>query len=389
MKTLIVSSYHADWAPKVDGQGRVTDWSAFDSNLGGMLDGSWFKENPRAGVPVPTLYLPLFEGWPLNFRDHYKPGNGVPVNGKDEKQKLKHDTLALPIEEALDQTFKDAFANCVKDFVKHFKEKGWNRTVAECYLNNKPNYGYTMWTLDEPTTYLDWAALNCFGELWKKGVEDPEVYTLAWQQDLFAKGLSGLKRDRATFLFRGDISRPMWQGSCSDGLMTIIYIGGVQFEMARLIRDLKVRAPAVLYAYGACNEPDRSNWESAAWCLKAYAVDSDGVLPWQSLAGPEALSKLNGEALIVDAGKLGHALASFRVHALRRGAQDCELLRLLQLKKGWSRAHIGLLVSQKVPLDASFKQKFSDDAAAVTFGSLTSQGFCELKEGVLQLLGGN
>ena len=42
-------------------------------------------------------------------------------------------------------------------------------------------------------------------------------------------------------------------------------------------------------------------------------------------------------------------------------------------------------VSQKVPLAATFRQQFPDEAAAITFGTLTAQGFCELKEGVLQL----
>jgi hypothetical protein len=66
---------------------------------------------------------------------------------------------------------------------------------------------------------------------------------------------------------------------------------------------------------------------------------------------------------------------------LRRGAQDAELLRLLQLKNGWSREHCGLLVAQKVPLTSYFPQNPDP-----IYGTLTSQGFCEMKEGVLQLL---
>lgn len=377
---------HGDWNPAVDDKGHVSDWSQFDANLGGLLDGSWFKDNPRSGVPVPCLYLPLHEGWPRNFRNHYRPGENVPLNGKDPNEKLKHDVLAKPIEEAMDQAFQEAWVTCAKDFYRHAEEKGWNRTAFEFYLNNKPNYGYTLWTLDEPVVYTDWAALNFFGRLAKQGINDPEVYTPRFFQDYFEKGLSGMNRSRPTFLFRGDISRIMWQGSCSDGIMNVVYANGEALAMPRLIRNDKLRMPAVIYVYGGCNKPSLANWESAAWCLKAYASGMDGVLPWQSLGGPNCLKQLNEEGLIIHAGQYGDAVASFRVHALRRGAQDCELLRLLQLKNGWSRGHIGLLVSQKVPLTAQFKQKFSDEAAAVTFGSLTSQGFCEMKEGVLQLL---
>ena len=110
------------------------------------------------------------------------------------------------------------------------------------------------------------------------------------------------------------------------------------------------------------------------------------MLPWQSLGGKGSLTKLNKNGLIVNAGKYGHAVASFRVHALRRGAQDCELLRMLQLKRGWSRDHVGLLVSQKVPLTAKYRQAHVDEAAAMTFDTLTSQGFADMKEGVLLLL---
>jgi len=381
---------HSDWAPKVDPEGHVVDWSSFDANLGGLLDGSWFAGNPRAGVPVPTLYLPLFEGWPMDFRKHYNPGPGVPVNGKDRNAKLKHDTLAKPIDQAFDEAFKTAFRNCTADFVAHFQAKGWNRTLVELYLNNKPNWGYTMWTLDEPFEYLDWAALNFFGRLYKQGINDPEVYTPGWHRRLYEQGLAAMGRSRPTFLFRGDISRPMWQGSVSDGIIDIMYVGGAYTRLPRLLRNAKERMPTILYAYGSCNPPSRSNWESAAWCLKTFALNGDGVLPWQSLGGPSALTRGDrrggGNALIIDAGKFGHALASFRVHALRRGAQDCELLRLLQLKNGWSREHIGLLVAQKVPLTAQFRQQFTDEAAAITFGTLTARGFCEMKEGVLQLL---
>ena len=376
-----------DWTPRIDDRGRVTDWSSFDRNLGGLLDGTWFADHPRPGVPVPTLYLPLFEGWPRNFRKHYQPGQGVPLDAKDANQKLRHDILARPIDEAMDQAFKDAWVACTRDFVAHARAKGWTRTIFECYLNNKPKYGYTLWTLDEPFEYLDWAALNFFARLFKEGVHDPAVYTRAWHERFDAQGLAGMNRERPTFLFRGDVSRPMWQGNVSDGLMNILYSGGVLTEVPRLLRFTKLRAPTILYAYGSCNPVGRSNWESAAWCLKTFTLNGDGVLPWQSLSGAGALTKPTPTALIVDTGhRHGHAVASFRVHALRRGAQDCELLRLLQHKMGWSREHLGVLVGQKVPLTSEFRQQFTDQAAAVTFGTLTGQGFCEMKEGVLQLL---
>lgn len=394
---------HWDWAPKTDEKGRVTDWTTFDRNLGGLLDGSWFKDNPRAGVPVASLYLPQFEGYPLDYRKHYHPGEGVPVNGGKKwssskayakemsLMKLKHDCLARPIEEAIDQAYKDAFVNNTRDFVEHFKKKGWNRTLFQCYLNNKVLWGYCMWVLDEPFDYLDWKALNFWGELWKQGVNDPDVYTRKWQEELFRKGLAAMKRDRPTILYRGDISRAGWQGTLSDGLMNILYANctAVKWDR-RMLEDHKRRMPTILYSYGGCNPYTDTNWSTATWCLQSYAHGCDGVLPWQSLGkglnNPDP--KGSGNALIVDAGEYGHAIASFRIHAMRRGAQDCELLRLLQLKKGWTRHQIAALVMQKIPLANNYhpKRRFIDEVTGTSFRGLSGRSFIELKEGVLRLL---
>jgi hypothetical protein len=371
------------WLPRVGPDGQVTDWSPFDNGIGDLFDGSCVKDNPRAGVPVPTFYIPLFEGWPLNYRNFYSPGPGVPVSSR---QKLKHDILAKPIEQAMSQKYKDVFIQCTREFAEHTKAKGWTNTLFQMYQNNKFSGGHSMWTLDEPRQYTDWAAINFWADLFKKGISDPEVYTRKWHEDYFALGLKKMNRDRATLLYRGDISRPQWQGSMSDGLMNNLYANSGQFSMFRLMRSHKKRMPAILYCYGSCNPVNRSNWESAAWCLKAYAHHCDGVLPWKSVGNERALQRPDQTALVVVRGGGKPPAASFRVHALRRGAQDCELLRLLQIKKGWSREQIGLLVSQKIPLTSKFKQAKAEDASAVTFNSLTAQGFCELKEGVLKLL---
>ena len=379
---------HPDWAPGVDESGKVTAWARFDRNLGPLLDGSNFKENPRSGVPVPTIYLPLFEGWPLNYQKYYEPGPGIAKGSRDQDDYVKHHILAKPIDQAMSRQFKDAWRTCVGEFYSHAREKGWDRTIFECYLNDKPNYGYASWTLDEPSIYRDWEALNFFAGMWKQGINDPEVYTLNWMEDLYARGLNGMNRGRPTFLFRGDISRMNWQGNLSDGLMTMVYAGGGGFDFFRTMQRHKVRMPAVLYAYGACNAYEKNNWENAAWCLKAFAHECDGVLPWQSLGNgltnpdPDGY----GNALIVDGGPYGNAIASFRVHALRRGAQDAELLRLLALKKSWSRQQAGFFASQRVPLIAQYKQKFNDEAAGHAYGALSSQGFIELEEGMLELL---
>lgn len=373
-----------DWRPKTDKSGRIVDWSEYDKNLGGLFDGSWFKDNPRSGVPVPCLYMPHHEAWPIDFRKHYDAG--CPIESGDKEKMTRHNIRAKPIEEAIDAEYRSRFVANVREFYEHARKKGWTRTCFQMFQNSKSwKGGYTLWTLDEPYKSADWMALNFWGRLWKQGINDPEVYTRKWHEEYFRKGLAGMKRDRPTFLYRGDISRPQWQGSVADGIMTIIYGGGD----LRMMRFHRLRMPAILCTYGACSNHTDNNWKTVAWCVKSYAAYYDGVLPWQALGHVEALKEGDkprwGNALIIDTGgKFGEAIASFRVHALRRGAQDCELLRLLQLKRGWSREHIGLLLAQKIPLGR--QHQVTDEAAAVEFGQMDAGSFCELKEGILKLL---
>jgi len=363
---------HEDLKPLAGPDGRVTDWTGYDKNIGPLLDGSAFKDSPRAGVPVAVLYLPQNESWPLPMLGNYDPG--APLAG--ENWKPIHDILSKPPEQAFSQAYQDAFVNSMSDFVKHAEEKGWNRTILEAFHNNKYQYNKdklrgTAWTMDEPASYLDWHALLFYSRL------DHKAFAAA---------------KTTHFVFRGDISRPMWQGSCFDGYMEMLVAGGDLFSMPALIQDMKRRNQMTVYVYGAANNQDRANHETTAWCLKAHVHECDGALPWQSLGGDEAFDKgdnpQNGNALIVDGSKrFGvNAIASFRVHAFRAGAQLVELLRLLEQKKGWGRGHSGALVSQFIPLGAEFRQAFADDAAAVKFGELNGDRFVQLKEAILKLL---
>ncbi len=375
-----------NWIPETDNQGNVTDWSQYEKNLGGLLDGSWFEDNPRSGIPVPVLYLPFNEAWPLNYRAYYQPGTSTKSGNRENM--TKHHILAKPLEQAMDTTYQDAFVNSVDQFYNHAEQRGWTRTTFQFYQNNKgAKGGYSLWTLDEPYKVADWMAINFWAGLFKKGINDPEVYSHKWHDEyLHNGGVQNMGRKSPVFLYRGDISRPNYQGSFSDGLMTQLYGHGD----LRMMRDMKTRAPMLLASYGKANDFMGNDWETAAWCLKAYSNYRDGVLPWQSLGPDAALERgdkaVNGNALILPQTRFNKPVASFRVHALRYGAQMAELLRLLQLKNNWSREHINLFVNQRVPLGGEMILKNPDITQAQKFEGLSGQGFIELKEGILQLL---
>ena len=359
-------SVNPDYVPELGGTGadvRVADWSKFDRLMGPLLDGSAFAGNPRGPVPVRTFYLPFHEQWPLPLKGYY----AFEEFPKDESVMIRHQFEAPPIDEAFPESYKQAFRNVVGDFVSHFEERGWTETEFQCYLNNKYYYwGGLYWIFDEPVVRDDWQGIRFYGELFKQG-----------------------KADAATtqFSYRGDVSRSWWQYDQLDGLMDTIYYNSEIFGLPGFARHFNRRIPAPR-VYGACNPVEVANHQSAAWCLKAYAMGLSAVLPWNSLGGAESLKQPEQTALIVPGELAGYEgpVVSLRVFALRRGAQDVELLRLLAQQQGYLPEQIGSLVAQKVPLTSQFEQEFMDEAAALTFGKLSAQGFAELKEGVLVLL---
>ncbi len=353
------------YAPALAGGGgdtHVSDWSDFDRLIGPLLDGSAFNDNPRAGVPVKTLYLPLFEHWPLALWDYY-PFHG---SSKEESVMLKHMLEAPPVETAFPAPYRQAFTRVTADIVSHAEQQGWTGTDFQMYLNNKYDWGGTYWTLDEPSGRDDWQALRFWAQLYRAG-------------------LTGMRNTH--FRFRGDVSSPWWQYDQLDGLMDTIYYNNEIFDLPGFARAYYRHLPDP-HVYGTCNDIAAANHESALWCLKAYLLGLNGALPWNSLGEAESLRRPEDTALIVPGTLAGYEgpVASLRVFALRRGAQDVEILRLLAQQKGYSRDQMAALVAQKVDLGSSFTQTFPEEAARVKFGETSAQAFVELKEGALVLL---
>jgi hypothetical protein len=353
------------YAPAIAGGGagvHTTEWRDFDRIMGPLLDGSAFRDNPRASVPVKTFYLPLSEHWPLSFWNYY-PFQGDP---RQEADMARHALEAPPVDGAFAAEYTAGWERVAREFGEHLSAKGWSRTDFQCYFNDKPTYGGTWWTLDEPMGRDDWLALRFWAGLFKEATRDLKLPNLR---------------------FRGDISRPWWQYHMLDGRMDTIYYNSEIFGLPEFARDFNRRIPDP-HVYGAANDVAESDHQTAAWCLKAYALGLNGVLPWQSLGDAEALRKPDQTALIVPGDLAGHhgPVASLRVLALRRGAQDVELLRLLAQKRDWTAEQVGVLVASRVPLGSEFSQHFQDEAAALGFGDLSAEGFVEVKEGVLMML---
>ena len=362
-----------EYIPSVAGSGagmKVADWSKFDNIMGPLLDGSAFDDK----TPLPVLYLPFHENWPVSVDTLNYSGR---KHGKGVRDEFFQTAPAL--DKLFPADYKAAFSAVAGDFARHLAEKGWTKTEYQCYLNNKPNYredgnGTAWWTLDEPYNYTDWEALKLYGQMFYKGIE----------------GLANTP-GKPTMFFRGDISRPAFQRNIMRGLMGCMYAGGAFFDRWIACSVMARDYPMSVRAYGSCNPVERPSLESQAWCIKSFIYGGDGVLPWQTIAGPGSLRSADTEAIIIDGQKdfpsVKGPVASLRLKALRRGEQDVEYLNLLMKTKGYTREQVRDLVLRKLNLKTEFKQKFSDDAAAVSFGSLSEADIASICEAIAQVIG--
>lgn len=353
--------------PGLSGKGKdiKVDWSEYDRLAGPLLSGELFKDNRRSGMPLEVMPLPFADSWPTAMTPENYAYAGYWAKRGDKVEKLnEHYMTAPPIEQALSREYQDAFQAVQRQFIEHFREKGWDRTEMQCMfmgkITHRTQFGVNMWwTTDEPYFWADWLALRFFKKLWTegRGGGSPAIWGA-----------------------RADVSRPQWQADLLDGIVTSIYFHGGLFSdpaMHRRVTELSRRGGYQLRVYGGANRDTRSNSETLAWILDARLKGANAALPWQTLGGERALddndkSAFGGSALFVPGQRLGQkVLADMRVKAFRDGQQVIEYLELIAAKNGLRNEQLAAMVNECVGLRTSVLEGASaDDADAVRMGAL-------------------
>jgi hypothetical protein len=337
-------------APKWDG--KRLDFKAWDERFGPYFDGSAFADLPRKGVPLERFYLPLFENWPTPMEGNY--------NG---------DYWA---DRAFPARYRAAFVEVSRQFAEHFRAKGWDDTMFECYFNGKNNFkaegwsrGTCPWLLDEPFNFQDYWALRYFGAA-------------------FHEGVSKAKPGKAKLVFRCDISRPEWQRDALDGLLDDNVVGGAFRRYRRIVLDRKEAQGQVVIEYGTTNAIEDANVQPVGWSIDAWALGVDGVLPWQTIGDNNSWKQADTLSLFYPApsGWGGAPVPSIRLKAFRRGQQDVEYLTLWSIAKGEPRWAVGRRVREALGLVAERKGTGAggEDAGVVHYGRLRPQDLAALRD---------
>jgi hypothetical protein len=323
------------------------DWTAWDAEFGPLLDGSAFRDLPRAGVPVDAFYLPLNENWPMDHERHFRGGYWI--------------------ESAYPDDYWREFRAAAAQFAAHFAAKGWTEPMFEFYLNNKVYFkrdrgnrwdaSSAAWILDEPVNTQDFWALRRFGlEFWR-GVQP---------------------HPGARFTFRADISRPEWQRDLLDGVTSAEVVSGVLRTYRERVMKRAARFGNLVYMYGAANRIGTPNTMPAAWCVETWALGADGVVPWQTIGKAEAWKTPDHLALFYPTPD--GPVPSLRLKAFRAGQQLTEYLTLYASLSGQGRAAVGAAVLAEPGLRPELEKKSEADAGTSLYGTAAHHTLVALRQ---------
>ena len=60
-------------------------------------------------------------------------------------------------------------------------------------------------------------------------------------------------------------------------------VGGALRPYRRMVLDRKRANGEIVVEYGSANAIEESNVQPVGWCLDAWSLGADGVLPWQTI----------------------------------------------------------------------------------------------------------
>src|ERR1035437_876235 len=128
-------STEPDQTPPLAGEGagtKVASWKDWDAHYGPLVSGSAFADLPRASVPVPIIYLALFENWPGDLRKTYQWNIPEHPRTAVEYQQLiaRHALASGPIEEGFPQDYQDRFSAVARQFAEHIRERDCEQTKS-------------------------------------------------------------------------------------------------------------------------------------------------------------------------------------------------------------------------------------------------------------------
>lgn len=319
--TLAVVPFSSDgvpypgFAPVVVSQADAEfDWTDWDRHFGGWLDGSAFRDLPRAGEPVGHFLLPLCENWPeprslrrapadapLNVKYHYlATWSGAPGRRNPRRDQY----LIWPFQHLMADAERAQVRRSVAAVTEHVSASRWTGTRFQLYFNPRgvPRRAMPWWRLGTPETPDDFRGLAFWLRLLREGVPP----------------------GAGMFEVRGDVEWPQFQRELLDGCLDVTALTGALWEKSDL---LVLQRPRWGRLWADAGEIDPEfGWNAVwRWGWSARLAGAEGLVVARAVGSPENRVWASDTAMLLPAEEAGGApLASMRLKALRRVQQDVE-----------------------------------------------------------------
>ncbi len=283
---IVVDSY----APEIEGEGldiRVRSWERFDRHFGPLLDGTAFEGTRRGPAPIKFLYLPFNFCWPADFTKWGKKG------------------------------YRTEFRRIMKEFTRHFEEKGWTETYMELFFNHKKRYRFFPFDGDETRFQEDGVIFEIFHDYVKDIFDETDAKFIMRTDSSWSYGLHYRQK-------YADICR-LW------------VVNSLIFSwFPESVRPMKEKGN-IVFIYGGSGGLPASLLELFVWPMKAVVYGIDGFTLWNStgfgkadyLETPFAL----GSEIYWYPGVrfgLNGPIPSIRLKALRNFMQTGDLMKMAE-----------------------------------------------------------
>jgi len=277
------------FAPELSGEGKniyVSDWTVYDAHFGPYFDGSAFNGTKRGEIPVPFSYLPFNFNWPSSFE---KWGT--------EGYRIENRRIFL-------------------DFIRHFEEKGWTKTVFEIFYNHKKRYRFYPFDGDETKHEPDEEIIYKYDEIFGDLLEQSHVQTLFRTDSSWSYGVH----------YNSDIAKIIRMWVVAGGVLTLYP------ESFDVMKNLGNH----LWMYGGLPTLDESLLKLYEWPLRCLQNNIDGFLYWNTvgigldfLVCPEAGGSM---ALFYPGHPFGieGVLPSVRLKYLRNAMQVVDMVKMYE-----------------------------------------------------------
>ena len=153
----------------------------------------------------------------------------------------------------------------------------------------------------------------------------------------------------ANLVFRCDISRPEWQRDLLDGICGEEVVSEALRPYRDRILARQARYGQKVFLYGSPNKIGTPNLQCSAWCLDAWCLGADGVVPWNTIGTARSWAEPEQTCLFYPSEQ--GPLPSLRLKAFCHGQQLVEYLTIFTQLAGHDRRSVAAALRRELGLD--------------------------------------